>query len=88
MSEGQYVEQGSRNRQAGKADKDDRNHRMPDENDVAAKGLADMLVLDHGHDLTLQGESCSQDAQVILAMNHKPHNLYVKKCVKKCRSCA
>jgi hypothetical protein len=35
---------------------------MPDENDVAAKSLADMLVLDHDHGLTLQGQSCSQDA--------------------------
>jgi hypothetical protein len=30
---------------------------MPDEDDVAAEGLADMLILDHDHGLTLQGRA-------------------------------
>jgi hypothetical protein len=62
MSEGQDVKQGSRNREARKADKHNRNHSVPNENNVAAQGLADMLVLDHDHGLTLQGQSYTQDA--------------------------
>ena len=57
VSEGQDVEQGGRDREARKADKDDRDHGMPDEDDVAAKSLADMLILDHDHGLTLQGRA-------------------------------
>src|SRR5689334_16063822 len=49
VPEGQDIEQGGCDREAREADKDDRNHGMPNENGVAAQGLADMLVLHHDH---------------------------------------
>jgi hypothetical protein len=78
VSERQHVEQGGCDCETREADKYDGNHGVPHKDGIAPQGFADMFV--SGHGLTLREQIAGQ--LIVLSMNHRPHNLCVKKRVK------
>jgi hypothetical protein len=76
MPDRQQVEQGRCQSEAGKADEDDRDHRVADKGDVSPQRRHNILGFHHG--LTLVKESSLQGITVVCPRNHPAYKSYIK----------
>ena len=76
MPDRQQVEQSRSQCEAGKADKDDRDHGIADERHIAPQGRHYIPGFHHG--LTLQKESSPQGITFVCPRNHPAYKSYIK----------
>jgi hypothetical protein len=76
MPDRQQVEQGRRQSKAGKADEDDRDHRVADKGNVSPQRRHNILGFHHG--LTLLKESSPQGITIVCPRNHPAYKSYIK----------
>ena len=68
MAERKYVEERSGKRKACKANKHDRDHSVPNENDIASEGRADIFAFNHS--LKLRGQRAHRETSHFIC--HQP----------------